>query len=782
MKPEDKKSTTKDDRTQDDLDHEALVEAQGIWQHLKLNRRRAELEWFINEQAHDNNQFLYYNTATRALQPVTTEKRRDKVTINRVKQQTRSIISFLNQRKPFVQVLPASQADDAYIRSRKTQNLCGDWYERLEMNKKNKKISRDGVIRGLGWAKISWSNDALAPTTPFNFNGEERTKQYGDVVYEHCDTFDVYPDPLATEKADMRYIAHAIPRTIGELKRNKNYRNTEKLAPDRRMAASDLKQVQLRQVLGGADGNAGAGAGVGGDPDLYTVVVIELYYRKWNEKKNDWGVYVVTMSDGGVLLRSEWWPLNEFPFEPFIADITGAMLRSKGTVHDIRDPNRAVNDLVSQILESARIMGKLNWLMPRGANVNVITDETGQFIEYDMAPGGTPTQAQPAGIPTYVPNLVAYLDNAIMDIGGSHDASMGKSVFAGASGELVQSLQAGDAASLAMLRDNFDDFLVRCFKLMLRTAKHFGTTKRVVRNSDADEFGQYAWTELEPKEISTEDDIIVKSGSNLPFTAEQRHEFFMNMWEKGIISDPNAILKLLDIPDLINVLGDDELDIRRELNNIKLAMAGKPIPDPVVSERHEVHIQTLDKFIRGEKFEKLKPEQKSILLDHREKHSQLASEAAKAAAMNQYEPIRRTESISLGIKDMNGATPIERSSVFEQFNMSSDAFQIQRRGGLIVQDPADAEEQAQNEDIDLLDGKPVPISLGDNHQVHIETHSQLLETPEFIAAPPNVQQAVQSHIAAHEQAMKSLQPSPGLVPPGAPIDEENGPIDELNVA
>src|ERR1044072_3121119 len=149
----------KDQASQEAHDREVLAEAQPIWKYLKTNRRRPELEWFINEQAYDNNQFLYYNTATKSLQPITNDKRRDKVRINRVKQQARSIISYLNQRKPFVQTMPGAQSDDAYLRSRKTKNLCDDWYGRLEINKKNKKISRDGVIRGLGLGEIACSND-----------------------------------------------------------------------------------------------------------------------------------------------------------------------------------------------------------------------------------------------------------------------------------------------------------------------------------------------------------------------------------------------------------------------------------------------------------------------------------------------------------------------------------------------------------------------------------------------------------------------------------------------
>lgn len=759
-------------KQQTETDEQIVGEAQRIWKYLKEARRRSELEWFINEQAHDNNEFLQYNMATRSLVPVTTDKRRDKVTINRVKQQTRSIVSFLNNRKPFVQIMPGSQEDDAYLRSRKTKNLCDDWYDRLQMNKKNKKISKDGVVKGLGWARIAWSNEALAPTTPFTYKGEKRSTQYGDVTFDYCDTFDIYPDPLASEKPDLRFIAQAYPRSIGTLKSNKKYRNTDKLKADGRLSASDLKQVQLRQTVGG--GLTGSTTNSGND-DLETIVVVELFYWKQTDK-GDWKICLVTMSDGGVLLNWEWWEIDELPFEPFIADITGAMLRSKGTVHDIREPNRAVNDLVSNTLEAARTMGKLNWLIARESNINVITDEHGQFIEYDRGSGAAPTQAQPAGIPSYVPNLVGYLDSAIMDIGGSHDASVGKNVSSGASGELVKTLQSGDATSLAMLSDNFDDFLVRSFKLMIKTAKHFGKSSRVVRNSDADEFGQYAWTKLEPKEISTDDDIRVKSGSNLPFTSDQRQDFYMGLYKNGIITDPNAILKLLDVPDLINVLGDDELDIRRELDNIAKVIAGKKITAPLVSEKHNVHLQTLDKFIRSERFEELKKEQQAVLLYHRQQHASMAADQAKTAAMSQYEPIRRTEAVSLTVKDMSGATPMERGGLLNQFNIDSDAFRIQQRGGLVVQDPADAENQAQNEDIDLMDGKPVPISLGDNHEVHIETHQQLLDEGRDAMLPPNVVEAIKAHIKAHTDALQQLQPSPGLVPPGEELGEPPQPV------
>lgn len=747
---------------QQDLDEKALlVKAQSIWKYLSESRRRAELDWFINQQAHDNNQYLYYNTATRTLQPVATVNKHDKVTINRVAQQVRSVVSFINQRKPQVTTIPGSQADDAYIRARKSKHLCDYWYDALEMNKKNKLISKDGCINGIGWAKIMWNKDGLAPTVPFNMTtGEERTTQYGEVMFERCDTFEVYPDPQATCMADMRYIAHAIPRTIGELKSNPEYKNTESIQPDKKLAASNLKQTQMRQSIGGA----GAVAASSGVSDLDTVVAVEVFWQEWSKEAKKWQIRQVTMTESGVGLKYDYWLVGEYPFEPFVADITGSLLQSKGIVYNIREPNRAVNDLVSQTLKNARVMGNLNWLMPRGANVGVITDETGQYIEYDYNPGGAPTQAQPHSVPQYVANLISYFDSAIMDLGGAHDASVGKNVFSGASGELVKSLQGADASSLAMLRDNYDDFLVRSFKKMLRTAKHFGSAKRILPASDRDELGQYRWVELEPKEISTEDSIQVRSGSNLPYTADQRQEFFMDLWKEKVITDPNALFKLMDLPDVVNTLGDDELDIERELDNIRNCMVNKPIPDPQISENHQVHIATIDKFVRGPKFLELPPKQRAAIMDHRGKHMDISISVQKQVALNQYEPIKRSEQISLRPQKMSDATPQERNQLFEQFNMQSDAGEIQRRGGLVVQNPEDAKSQAHAEDMQMMDGKPMLISLGDNHPVHLQEHYALKEDPRFAVLPPAAQKAIDNHIKQHEQAMQDLLPAPGLVP------------------
>lgn len=751
-----------------------IDETTHIWQYLKEARRRREYDWFLNDQFYHNNQYLKYNVAARRVQSVPTERMLDRVTINKVFQQVRGIINFLNAEHPSIGIRPSDQADDAYLRAKKEKALCDYWYRHLQLNKKNKKISLNACKYGVGWAKVLWDNDALAPTKPFtDSEGKTRSFQYGEVFVDACDTFEVYPDPMGREKSDMRYIIHAPIRTISELQNNPLYSNTDNLASDNRLAASNLRQSEIRLNLA-----SGSQFAPGQPNQMDTVVTLEIFQKVFSQVSNKWEIWVTTRTESGVLLRHDKWPMDEFPFEFFTTDVVDLLTEAKGVIHNIREPNRALNEMVSQVHETARIMGKLNWKMPRGSNVNVITDETGQFIEYDITPGGAPEQATAAQLPSYIMQHIQTLNAFIEDIGGMHASFNGKAPFAQASGDLVESLSQGDQNNLTTMRDNFDDFNVRLNKLMLKTAKVNYKENRQFPSTIENEFGEARWFEMKPDEINTGDDVAVSTGTQMPYSIAEKQQMYMNLWKEKAIQDPQLLFKLLEMPDIDAAMGDEESDIERQLNEIRGVMKNGEIRDPIISENHAVHIQTLDKFMNGDKFYELKPEQQQALIDHRMKHINFTVQLAQITASMQFEPTKRNITYMLRMAKMTDTTPIERTQLLNKVGISSDAAQIQLRGGLYVQDPAQAEMQAQNEDIEMMELRAVQIGFGDNHQVHLETHSQTMALVQAnIMAqkkgelPPNVEpvsqttlELIQQHIQDHINAMRDIQLSPGLVP------------------
>lgn len=743
-----------------------VIEETGrIWEYVKQARRRNEYQWFINDVYYNNNQWLKYNTGDRRLQNVAAEKINDRVVINKVKQQVRGIVNFLNAEHPSVGVRPGDQSDDAYLRAQKEKHLCDYWYRHLKMNGVAKKISLDAAKYGIGIAKVLWDQDALSPTLPFiKDNGEEKIETYGEVMIDRCDPFEVYTDPMAQTKSDMRYIIHAPVRTVGELQSNPLYKNTDKLVPDAKLAASIMKQSELRLAVSNANVfQLGVSSG------MQTVVTLEIFRKVYNPETKKWEIWVTTRTEGGILLRNEKWILDEFPFEFFQTDVAGMLLDSKGVIHDIREPNRALNEMVSQVHETARIMGKLNWLLPRGSNVNVITDQTGQFIEYDITPGGAPRQAEAIALPTYIMQHIGQLVAFMEDISGMHASFNGRAPFAQASGDLVDTLSQGDQNNLTVMRDNYDDFFVALFKLMLKTKKQNsqGTTNFPTSNND--EFGEVRWLEIKPKDISLRDDLNVSTGTAMPYSIAEKQQMYMNLWKEHAIVDAKLLFRLLEMPDIDAAMGDEEPDIERQLNEIRAIMKSKPAPDPEIFEDHAIHIATLDKFAKGSSWEKLAPQAKQAIRDHRQKHIQFSVQLAQIQASMQMEPIKRSETVMLRMNKMSDTTAVERTQLWAKFGVNSDAGEVQLRGGLYIQDPAQAEVQAQNEDVEMMSMRAVKTSFGDNHIVHLQTHGPVIDQllhAQKMGQPVSstVIKLFHDHIKAHVQDMEATQVSPGLVP------------------
>lgn len=740
-------------------DDQIIEETDRIWSYLKEARRKRELQWYIDEMHYDNIQTPQFDIRTQRAVTNNDVTSEDKVTINKPFQQVRGIVNFLNAEHPSAGVRPGDNADTSYVRAKKEKHLLDYWYRHLGMNAEAKLVSTSGAKLGLGWMKVLYDTDSLAPTKPFTMpDGTERTFQYGEVMATWVDTWEIYPDPMAKDKSKMRYIVQAVVRTVGEVQANPLYKNRDKVSADNQTAASKLKQAQIRQTVAS---NANSAAQPNG---MDTVLVLEMFRKIFNKETNKWETWVTTRTESGILLRHEKWEVGEFPYEYFQVEIAPTVLGSRGVIHNIREPSRALNNLMTQIQESARVMGKLNWLIPKGSNVNVITDETGQFIEYDVTPGGIPHQATPSPLPTYIMQQINMLSKFIDDIGGMHSSFNGSAPFAQASGDLVDALSEGDQNSLTLMRDNYDDFFVRVFKLMLKTAKMNYKESRQFPSVLQDQFGQSRWFDIKAEDISTNDDLDVSTGSQMPYSIAQKQQMFMNLWKEKAIQDPDTLFKLLAIPEIDAAKDDNDIDIERQLDEIQSVIKKKKIDDPLLAENHSVHIQTLDKFIRGDKFKQLDTTQQQLLTDHRQKHIEFTIQLAQIASAQQMEPIKRSVTAMMRLNAMNDTTPIERTQILQRLGIQSDAAQIQMRGGLYVQDPAQAERQAQNEDIEMMNHRSVQVSFADNHQVHMETHDQVIASPQFKTLPADIQKLFNQHMKDHMDAQAATQAAPGLMP------------------
>lgn len=740
---------------------EAVVQkADRLYDYFAKSRRKAEYEWWINDQFYQGEQNVAFNRTLGNVVRINSADS-DRVIVNKIKQNARYVVMWLNRDHPQFKVMPGNMDDAAYDRAKKEEHYLDYLYDRLELNRKNKQTSLDAYKYKMGWQKIFWDQDAIAPTSPYLPTGSalSTTKSRGEVSIERIDPFELYWDPLMQDVEASRGFIHAIPRTLGDIRSNPDYKNTDFVTGDQKMANSYIKEAQIRFQTAGA-----IQAMPAGNDDMATAIIRECYWREWSDKDGKFIIRKVVTDTAGHLLQNIVWPLDFYPFEMYVSDVQGSPLDGGSPIRDLRSPQKALNQINTIIQTNANIMGKINWRIPRGSNVNVITDEVGQFLEFDPSPGGAPEQVTPSGLPAYIGDQRTAMSNFIDDLGGNHSASYGKSPGSKASGELVNQLQEGDSNNLMLMRDNLDDFEKRIAKKALLTFSKCAddNVDRLIRSKATDAFGKYHTISLKPSDVSTDDDINVITGSGMPYSLADKQNMFLDLFKEHVI-DAKTLIKAINLPDLDNAMNNSQADIERALKENNDLISGIVPSEPARQEDHGVHLEVHTQLVKSPEFLKASPKVKDNIDQHISAHIGLQYQLSQISNSLNVEPIKRSESYMVRTDSLDSFTPNEATQWASKFGIQSDRAEIIARGGLTVQDPATAEQQAQGEDLNMMNGKPCAVAPWDNHEVHIQTHSQLMDTAAWTTMPKLIQQLVQNHINDHIKALQTFNPMPGML-------------------
>lgn len=771
------------------LQEDKATRAGNIFQYCVQGRRPYELEWFINDTFWRDRSAFRYNVSNKMLEPMAPQKSVSRVNVNKSKQLVRGVTSYLTREHPMVNITPGTQEADAYSNAKKEQYLYEHWYDQLELNFVHKRTAGTGARHGIAWSKVIWNQDAVAPTDPYMVNGKQVNKVKGEVLVLPTDNYAIYADWRATTKGDMRFINEAFPRTLSELASNRKYDQNviDAISADDKSSLSMLKLESLTNGGGRTPEMANHA-----DPMQRTVIAIETYVKEFDLETMRWLINLYVTTESRQLLYHDQWPIDEVPYEYFQTDIADMLYETDGVIRDIRGLQQSLSRGASQVEETMQVMGKLNWMVPRGAGVTVIEDTTGQFVQYNPA-AGAPTQSRPGELPQYTETHMSNLERWIDDIGGIHDATYGRLPTSRASGDLVQALQSGDSTSLGIYKDNFADYIAREGKLMFKTAKyHYALTgSRKIPMKSQSGTGDYQWATISAKDILLEDNVKVQVGTGLPYDQTQRIQLATEMKKEGMLTTEQA-LKLSNITVLTDVMGDNQQDIDRQITENKKMMTGDPIDDPYIFEDHDTHIMVIDQLGKSDTWWGLPDTVKQTILDHRTKHMNLSISLKKLMSSLNVDVIKRSESLMVRSSTTDDMSPIEKQQFLEHFGVDSDAAEIQLRGGMNIENPQDAVTQADKENKQLAQGFPAKVSLGDNHMVHIEVHNAFMQpmtdpatgaqkpNPNFAALSKSAQALFTQHINNHEIALKATTPQPGLMP--MPGTGQSAPVAPIKTA
>jgi len=303
---------------------------------------------------------------------------------------------------------------------------------------------------------------------------------------------------------------------------------------------------------------------------------------------------------------------------------------TQGCVEQAISPQKEYNYSISNIVEFMKRMTKGKIKVPTGAQmITEYDDENGQILKFNPQGGQGPEQMPLASIPGYVFRDLQRKKIDLQDIIGMHDVSMAKPPKGVKSGKAIFFLQEQDDTQLGPILARDEEELAVVGEMFLDIVEKYYTEPRLLStvglnlSYEAKQFlSTWGKDEYDSSDIVMTKGgrrVIVQLGSGLPLSKGARDEYIMNLWNMGIIQDPDQFMKLIDLGEITQEFKSIDI-LAAETENQEMA---KGIIHTVHNyDNHQVHIKVLNDFRKRPSFEKFPAATKNLFETHAKGHQE----------------------------------------------------------------------------------------------------------------------------------------------------------------
>jgi hypothetical protein len=496
------------------------------WDSALAGRKTLDWKWFQYDLWVSGYHYAKYDKITQQVTSVAPKSGEVKIVINKVYTTLRSVRNFALRNRPRAEVTPENLTPENVSEAVKVNRYLDYLFDRLGLSLKLKESMWHALKYSTGFWQILWDSD----------------KQ--EIAVNVIDPYDLYFDPSARSENEARYVFLAVTRTIDELKNDKKYNQEEVvlLKGSAELASSNIKSRLLQMERGEFISSKEKG----------NVVVKECWYREGDK------ICLMTTAEDHIL-RKEETDLTRLPFFKLSADIEPLSLYGQGWVKNLIPVNQLLNMLESQVAEYNIVMNKGKWVGDKGAGIRTINNAMGQFIEkkrgYDLHQ--EPIAPMTNSIFAQIENTNRYIE----DIGGAHDASMGRIPTGATSGRALEALQVGDSNNLSEIIENCEVFLEDCYEYMLFLASkkyQFARNIAPIAQTGEREFIKVIGEDAEQVPegatvINSKNIVDVRITSWLAMTGESRRDALKELYQLQAI-DQQTLLDGYGIGNIADVI------------------------------------------------------------------------------------------------------------------------------------------------------------------------------------------------------------------------------------
>ena len=127
----------------------------------------------------------------------------------------------------------------------------------------------------------------------------------------------------------------------------------------------------------------------------------------------------------------------------------------------------------------------------------------------------------------------------------------------------------------------------------VQLAKVFYDESRAIRIAGADNIARVIY--LKGQNLSSPEDITVTIGQGLGFSRLARVELLLEMWDRGLMRDPQQLIHLLEFGDDKGVNEEQNMDRNNASIENMMMSQGQPA-QPMPWEDHMIHLEVHRKY------------------------------------------------------------------------------------------------------------------------------------------------------------------------------------------
>lgn len=595
----------------DDILHETIKD----FEQRKQDRQPLELQWRLNMDFHDGNQFVYVNKQTKNIEE--TEKMywyQEMEVFNQIAPIVETRLAKLGRLRPIPKTRPATNTDEDINNSKISNKLLEtSYYDQKQKDKQATANMWSEMTGTVVWKTIWNSEKGSNVMTVDNSSIKE-----GDAEVLAINPFEIYPDSIWHDTVDdCKSIIHAKAYSIQDIK---DMWDVEVTGED-----VNILTVNSTSVNTGSLGNLSSSYRITNRVQKNSVLVLE----KWEvpSKKYPNGRLIICTEKELLYvgdLPYKIGPDNTYglPFENQKCIKVAGRFFGKSVVERLIPIQRRYNSIKNRKAEYINRITIGQMTYEEGSiDEDFLEEEGGSpglMIPYKQG-FNPPRYLEFHSLPSTVDNEEASLLNDFVRISGVSELSKDSSAPLGIkSGIALGILQEQDDTRLSLTASYIVESNIEIGKKTLRLYKQFADTDRIVRS-----VGQNMEVEILTWNNSniTSDDVYVDSASQSLESLAQRRNMVFDLLGTGLFNDPETgrlskegIAKIFDIIDLGNwEMGNDtdKLHISKAERENHSFVQGNW--DDINSyDDHVIHIQRHNRFRLTSDYEKMVSQDQNI--------------------------------------------------------------------------------------------------------------------------------------------------------------------------